>query len=191
MAGKGKNAKKLRLPLFKQFWRLTMRGSRRLFLNVLAVKEKQRKCIELSFKRKDILGLHPTGLGKSLIHQLFPSIFEAMNGKGVHVLVVSAIKAILNEQFEEQNYLGISAGEVGISEREDVKIFWGEYSMIFGSTEMLLEKEWMEKFKKSKLVGTVKLLVVDEARYLRLGENLFPIDSIRLNQWFSCCYVKF
>ena len=180
------------LPLFKQLWRSTLTGSPRLFLNALAVKEKQRKCIELSFKRKDILGLLLTGFRKSLIHQLFPSIFETMNGKGVHVLV-SALKAILNEQFEERNDLGISSAEVGIftSEQEVVKIFCGEYSMIFGSAEMLLEKEWLEKFKKSKLVGSVKLLVVDEARYLRLGENLFRIDFVRLDRWFSCHYIEF
>ena len=63
--------------------------------------------------------------------------------------------------------------------------------MIFGSAEMLLEKEWLEKFKKSKLVGSVGLLVVDEARYLRLGENLFRIDFVRLDRWFSCHYIEF
>lgn len=43
-----------------------------------------------------------------------------------------------------------------------MKIFLGEYSMIFVSAEMFLEKEWLVKFKKTKLVGTVELLV-DEA----------------------------
>ena len=62
--------------------------------------------------------------------------------------------------------------------------------MIFGSAEML-EKEWLEKLKKSELVGSVELLVVDEARYLRLGENLLRIDFVRLDRWFSCCYIKF
>lgn len=126
-----------------------------------AVKEKQKKCIELLLKRKDVLGLLPTGFGKSLIYQLFPSVFKTMNCKGAHVLIVSALKAISNEQMEELNDLGIP--EVGISEQEDLKILRGEYSLVFGSAEMLLKKEWLEKFKKSKLMGTVELLVVDEA----------------------------
>ena len=133
-----------------------IRESLRLFPNVPAVKEKQKKYIELLLKRKDVLGLLPTGFGKSLIYQLFPSVFETMNCKGAHVVVVSALKAISNEQMEELNDLRIPASEVGISEQE-------EYSLIFGSAEMLLKKEWLEKFKKSKLMRTVKLLVVDDA----------------------------
>lgn len=84
-----------------------IRESLRLFPNVPAVKEKQKKCIELLLKRKDVLGLLPTGFGKSLIYQLFPSVFETMNCKGAHVLVVSALKAISNEQMEELSDLGI------------------------------------------------------------------------------------
>ena len=72
--------------------------------------------------KKDVLGLLRTGFGKSLIYQLFPSVFETMNWKGAHVLVVSAFKAISNEQMEELNDLGIPASEVGISEQEDLKI---------------------------------------------------------------------
>ncbi|XP_068723657.1 uncharacterized protein [Montipora capricornis] len=140
-----------------------IRESLRLFPNVPDVKEKQKKCIELLLKRKDVLGLLLTGFGKSLIYQLFPSVFETMNCKGAHVLVVSALKAISNEQMEELNDLGIPASEVAISEQEDLKILRGEYSLIFGSAEMLLKKEWLDKFKKSKLMGTVELLVVDEA----------------------------
>ena len=44
-----------------------IRESLRLFPNVPAVKEKQKKCIEILLKRKDVLGLLPTGFGKSLI----------------------------------------------------------------------------------------------------------------------------
>ena len=49
-----------------------IRESLRLFPNVPAVKEKQKKCIELLLKRKDVLGLlplsrHPRGLGSSTL----------------------------------------------------------------------------------------------------------------------------
>ena len=79
------------------------------------------------------------------------------------MLIVSALKAISNEQMEELNDLGIPASEVGISEQKEFRILRREYSLIFGSAEMLLKKKWLEKFKKSKLMGTVKLLIVDEA----------------------------
>lgn len=79
------------------------------------------------------------------------------------MLVVSALKAISDEQIEEPNDLGISAAEIGTSKENDVKILRGEYSVIFGSAEMLLNKEWLEKLKNSKLVRSIELLVVDEA----------------------------
>ena len=62
-----------------------------------------------------------------------------MNCKVAHVLIVSALKAISNEQMEELNDLGIPASEVGISE-QDLKILRGEYNLIIGSAEMLLKK---------------------------------------------------
>ena len=42
-----------------------------LFPNISDIKEKQKKCLNLLLKRKDVLGLLPTGFGKSLIYQLF------------------------------------------------------------------------------------------------------------------------
>ena len=44
-----------------------VRESFRLFPNVPEIREKQKKCLNLLFKRKDVLGLLPTRLGKSLI----------------------------------------------------------------------------------------------------------------------------
>ena len=43
----------------------------RLFPNVPEIKEKQKKCLNLLLKRKDVLGLLPTKLEKSLITNLF------------------------------------------------------------------------------------------------------------------------
>ena len=40
----------------------------RLFPNVPEIKEKQKKCLNLLLKRKDVLGLLPTRLEKSLIY---------------------------------------------------------------------------------------------------------------------------
>ena len=42
----------------------------RLFPNVPEIKEKQKKCLNLLLKRKDVLGLLPTRLEKSLTHKL-------------------------------------------------------------------------------------------------------------------------
>ena len=57
-----------------------IREALRLFPNVPDVKEKQKKCIDLLLKGKDVLGLLPTGFGKSLIYQLFASVYEWRRG---------------------------------------------------------------------------------------------------------------
>ena len=48
------------------------------------------------------------------------------------MLVVSALKAISNEQIEELNDLGIAATEVGINDQEDEKTF----SLLFQSSQL-------------------------------------------------------
>ena len=45
-----------------------VREAFRLFPNVPEIKEKQKKCLNLLLKRKDVLGLLPSRLGKSLIY---------------------------------------------------------------------------------------------------------------------------
>lgn len=155
------------------------------------VKGKQRKYIELLLKRKDVFGSLPTGFRKSLIYQLYPSISEMLNGKGAHMLVVSALKAprrtirglfstaaqaIFNKQFEERNNVGISAAEVGISEQEDLKIFHREYSMIFGSAEML-EKSGGRNSRKPSRWELLNFSLLMKPAHLRLGENLFPVAT--------------
>ena len=45
-----------------------VRGALCLLPNVPEIKEKQKKCLNLSLKRKEVLGLLPVGFGKRLIY---------------------------------------------------------------------------------------------------------------------------
>ena len=51
-------------------WKLLEKKKKalRLFPDVLEIKIKQMKCLNLLLKRKDVLGLLPTWFGKSLIY---------------------------------------------------------------------------------------------------------------------------
>lgn len=60
------------------------------------------------------------------------AVFATMNGEGAQVLVVSALKAISNEQIEELNHMRIAATEVGINDQKDEKIF----SLLFLSSQL-------------------------------------------------------
>lgn len=135
-----------------------------LFPHIDCLKDKQKECIEALLKKKDVLGLLPTGFGKSLIYQLFPKIYRLVNGgERCHVIVVSALKAITDEQVLELNELGILAAAIGESPKIDDEVLQGKYEVVFGSAEMWLRQDWISKLKTSKLKNNVELLVVDEA----------------------------
>ena len=122
------------------------------FPNIDCLKDEQKKCIAALLQKKDVLGLLPTGFGKSLIFQLYPRIFELVNGrKNCHVIIVSALNAITEEQVQELADIGISAVAVGDSRETDENILKGEYKLVFGSAEMWLRKTWINNFKKSAL----------------------------------------
>ena len=119
--------------------------------NIDCLKDEQKKCIAALLHKKDVLGLLPTGFGKSLILQLYPRIFELVNDrKNCHV-IVSALNAITEEQVQELADIGISAVAVGDSRKTDENILKGEYKLVFGSAEMWLRKTWINNFKKSAL----------------------------------------
>ena len=120
------------------------------FPNIDCLKDEQKKCIAALLQKKDVLGLLPTGFGKSLIFQLYPRIFELVNGrKNCHVIIVSALNAITEEQVQELADIGISAVAVGDSRETDENMLKGEYKLVFGSAEMWLRKTWINNFKKS------------------------------------------
>ena len=97
--------------------------------------------------RRNVSHLLPAGFGKSLIFQLYPRIFELVNGrKNCHVVIVSALNAITEEQVQELADIGISAVAVGDSRETDENILKGEYKLVFGSVEMWLRKNFLETF---------------------------------------------
>jgi len=73
-----------------------------LFLHFDILKYKQKECIGALLERKDVLGVLPTGFGKSLIYQLFLKIHLLVNGgERCRVVIVSALKAITEKQVVE------------------------------------------------------------------------------------------
>ena len=97
--------------------------------------------------RRNVSHLLPAGFGKSLIFQLYPRIFELVNArKNCHVIVVSSLNALTEEQVQELADIGISAVAVGNSRETDENILKGEYKLVFGSAEMWLRKNFLETF---------------------------------------------
>ncbi|XP_077861656.1 uncharacterized protein LOC144342257 [Saccoglossus kowalevskii] len=68
------------------------------------LKPKQARCMKELFSGRDVIGVLPTGYGKSLIFELLPYVYEALelaSGRSAAqctVLVVSPLNSIINEQ---------------------------------------------------------------------------------------------
>lgn len=129
------------------------------FPHVDSLEREQQECISALINKKDVLRLLLTGFGKSLIYQLFPQVFKLGRGRShCHVIVVSALKAITEEQVQELNESGIPTATIGDSLETDNRILNGEFKVLFRSAEMWLRKEWTEKLKTSHLRDNTKLI---------------------------------
>ena len=121
------------------------------FPNVSKLKEGQRQCLKDLLKRRDVLGLLPTGYGKSLIFQIFPKIFELLYHRTCNVVVVSALQAITEEQILDFTSVGISAAALGESNEVNQKISDEQVKVVFGSAELWMQKDLLAKMKAFKL----------------------------------------
>ena len=72
-------------------------------LALVSLKKEQRQAVEaIVLNCRDVLGVLPTGFGKSLIYQVLPGVFDFMSVSSskyrVIVLVVSPLNALMRDQ---------------------------------------------------------------------------------------------
>ncbi len=119
----------------------------------------QRDVLEAIFKGQDVLGIMPTGAGKSLCYQL-PALFLPHP-----VVVVSPLLALMRDQREKAEDAEIAVEKVDstLSREEATEaqqaIESGESQLIYVTPERLENSEFLDTLKE----GRVSLLAVDEA----------------------------
>ena len=86
------------------------------FFPDICLKLEQKLCLKnLVIKRKDVLGVLPTGYGKSLIYQLLPKIFSQFwkektgETKSFPIIVVSPLELIRTQQVARLTANGINS----------------------------------------------------------------------------------
>ena len=80
------------------------------------LKTKQVECIKHVINGQDTFGLLPTAFGKSMIYSLLPVVLDKYHSTSVghHIVVlVSPLKALMEEQLIKINEMGIKAVYVG------------------------------------------------------------------------------
>ena len=74
------------------------------------LKVKQYKILDTVLSGRDVIGVLPTGYGKSIVFQLLPYIYEYLSGRELMVLVVAPLKELIEDQIRYLRGKGINVG---------------------------------------------------------------------------------
>ncbi len=134
------------------------------FPNVSSLKDEQKEAVRHLLSSKDVVGILPTGFGKSLIYQLYATAKQLQEDENVVVLVVSPLKSIMTDQIEEMNELGIPSVILTITDDVLQSIAEGKFTLVFGAAEDFLNAQFQHilKDEDAALHKCVSLIVVDE-----------------------------
>ena len=91
------------------------------------------KILDAILSRKDVIGVLPTGYGKSISFQLLPYIYEYHSGRELMVLVIAALSALIEDQVRYLRGKGLSAGALQTKKTSPMKIKPGLFDDEFES----------------------------------------------------------
>jgi len=123
-------------------------------------REGQKEAIEALLAGRDVISIFPTGGGKSLLYQLPASIQK----EGVSI-VISPLIALMKDQVESLNKIGVSASSCNSSQDELEQLtaisraVTGKIKLLYISPERALSSYFTTMLKKMK----VNFFAVDEA----------------------------
>ena len=140
-------------------------------------REGQRAIIEDVLRGEDVLGILPTGTGKSLCYQLPAQIQEGMT------VVVSPLISLMIDQVKQlkaQGYKSVVALNSFMDREQRLNAMNNltRYQLIYVSPEML-QNDWViERLQQSR----VDLFVIDEAHCISQWGHEFRTDYLKLHR---------
>ena len=150
-------------------------------------KPKQVQILEAVHEGFDVMGILPTGFGKSLCFQLLPSFMKKKTDNLENIVVVAApLNAILKDQLESMRSKGLRAEILQHSRDEEVipslfnadprgeiegkrwptNIVKADFSILIAHPESLLGEKTLELFRTEVYQKRVCAIVVDEAHLI-------------------------
>ena len=149
------------------------------------LKPLQVKCLEYMLKGRDVIGVLPTGYGKSLLFHLLPHFLPVKANNNI-VIVVCPLNSIIEDQLKVLKSRRINAGVLQLENDCDtteklfgpaiandglsipVDLLNGRWSIIFAHPEALLSKKGRELMASKVFQDNVAACVIDEAHCVEL-----------------------
>ncbi|ASK63313.1 ATP-dependent DNA helicase [Virgibacillus phasianinus] len=137
----------------------------------------QREIINDVMQGKDVLGVLPTGMGKSMCFQL-PA--KLLNGTTIVVSPLISLMIDQVKQLKASNFKRVVALNSFLSPKVRKKVYslLNQYKLIYVSPELLQQRELMDYLKQVR----VDLLVIDEAHCISQWGHDFRPDYLRLSE---------
>jgi ATP-dependent DNA helicase RecQ len=144
-------------------------------------REGQEKLIDGILAQKDVIGIMPTGAGKSLCFQVPALMFEGIT------LVVSPLISLMKDQVQGLILNGVPAAFINstLNHAQTIKAIEnaknGMYKMIYVAPERLDSPEFLDFSKNTK----ISMITVDEAHCVsQWGQNFRP-SYLKINEFLE------
>ena len=146
-----------------------------------SLKDKQMKIITNYIKGKDVIGLLPTGYGKSMCYLIPPLVTKKV------IFIISPLISLMEDQKEKLVEMNIPVaalhGNNFNKDREIFKIIDGDIKIVYMSPEFLIKGDGMELANTLINDDMLGFLAVDESHCISVWGHDFRNEYLKINRF--------